>query len=102
MQIVFLRPPFPGRDDEVALDALRTRRLALGQFALGDAVGPVAEIVVRRRAELAGKALGHLLAGLAGLGAAHPGLAAVTERAERRRNRAGRLLAELVAADAVD
>src|SRR5262249_20098597 len=102
VQIILLGAPLPRCDDEVALDALWARRLALGEFALGDALGPVAEVVIRRGAELAGKALRHLLARLAGLGAAHPGLTAVTERAERRRDCARRLLANLVAANAVD
>src|SRR5262249_60992401 len=88
--------------DQVALVALRVWRFVLGKFALGNAVGPVAEIVVRRAAKLAGNALGHLLARLTGLDAAHPGLAAVAERPERRRDRARGFLAELVAADAVD
>ena len=36
---IFLRvAPVPGRDDDVALEPLRPRRLVLGQLALGDAV----------------------------------------------------------------
>ena len=96
------RRPVPGGDDEVALDAGRPRRLVLRQLALGDAVGPVAEILVRHAAELAGDAVGHHLAGLAGGDAAHPGVLAGLELAELRRDGAGRLLAELMAADAVD
>ncbi len=51
--------------------------------------------------ELAGDAVGHHLAGLAGLDAAHPGVGAAVELAELRRDGAGRLLAELMTTDAV-
>ena len=102
VQILVRRRPVPGGDDDVALDAGRPLRLVLGQFALRDAVGPVAEILVRHAAELAGEAVGHHLAGLAGGDAADPGVGAGIELAELRRNRAGRFLAELMAADAVD
>ena len=67
VQILVGRRPVPGGDDEIALDARGPRRLVLRQLALGDAVGPVAEILVGRAAELAGDAVGHHLAGLAGL-----------------------------------
>ena len=76
--------------------------LLLRQLALGDAVGPLAEILERRAAEVAGELVGHLLAGLAGLDAPHPGLLARLKWP----NCAGivrvSLLAELVAADAAD
>src|SRR5262249_37874171 len=52
--------------------------------------------------ELSGKPVGHVFAGLAGLDAALPCFLSRLELAERRRNRAGRLLPELMAADAVD
>ena len=81
---------------------VRPRRLVLGQFALRDAIGPVAEVFVRHAAELAGDAVGHHLAGLAGGDAADPGIRARVELAELRRDRARRFLAELMAADAVD
>ena len=42
------------RNDQVALDALRPLRLCMRQFAIGDAVGPIAEIFQRHAAELAG------------------------------------------------
>ena len=101
VQVLVRRRPVPGGDDEIALDAGRPLRLVLRQFALGDAVGPVAEILVRRAAELAGDAVGHHLAGLAGLDAANPGVRAEVELAELRRDRARRFLAELMTADAV-
>src|SRR5262249_24375864 len=75
---------------------------ALRQLALGDAVGPVAEIFERDAAELSGNPVGHLLAGLPGLDAAHPRFCAGLELAEGGRDRPGRLLAQLMAADAVD
>src|ERR1700674_1569918 len=72
----------------------------MGQFALGDAVGPVAEILVGCAAELARRDVDHQLAGLSGLGAADPGLFAGFEIPERLRDRARGQLAELMAADA--
>ena len=101
VQILVGRRPVPGGDDEIALDAGRARRLVLRQFALGDAVGPVAEILVRRAAELTGDAVGHHLAGLAGGDAALPCLGAGVELAELRRDRARGLLAELMTTDAI-
>ena len=80
----------------------RPRRLGLGQFALGHAVGPVAEIFERHAAELSGKPVHHPLAGLPRGDAAHPCLLAGFEFAERGRDRAGRFLAKLMAADAID
>ncbi len=94
--------PLPRRDDDVALDALRPRRLAFRQLALGDAVGPFAEIFERYAAELAGNPVDHELAGLPGGDAAHPCLGAGLELAELRRDGARRFLPELMAADAVD
>ena len=76
--------------------------LAMRQLALGDAVGPVAEILERRAAEVPGELVHHLLAGLARLHAAHPRLLARLELAERRRDRARGQLAQLMAADAAD
>src|SRR5204863_8299648 len=91
----------PRSNADVSLDALRTRRLRLGQLALRDAIGPVAEILIGSATELAGDAVGHLLARLAGLQPAHPRILAVNV-AELCRNGASRLVAKLVAADAVD
>ena len=100
VQIVLLVEPVPGGDDDVALDALRPLRLRLRQLALGDAVRPLAVILERHAAELAGQEVDHLLAGLAGLHAPHPRLGGGFERPEALRDRAGRELAELMAADA--
>ena len=97
-----LRAPLPRRDDDVALDALRPRRLVLGQLALGDAVGPIAEILERHAAELSGNPVRHELAGLSGGDAAHPRVRTGLELAELRRDGARRFLPELMAADAVD
>ena len=84
--------PLPRRDDDVALDALRPRRLALRQLALGDAVGPFAEILERHAAELSGNPVDHELAGLPGGDAAHPRVRASLELAELRWNGARRFL----------
>src|SRR4029077_8938769 len=94
--------PFPRRDDHVALDATRPRRLALGQFAFCNAVGPVAEILERHTAEFTREAVDHPFAGLPRRNAAHPGLLARLELAKGSRNGAGRFLAKLMAADAID
>src|SRR5262249_34861222 len=102
MQILLLGAPLPRADDDVALDALWPRRLGLRQLALADAVSPFAQILERRAAEIPRQLVGHLLAGLAGLDAAHPGFFSRLELAERRRDRAGRQLAQLMAADAAD
>ena len=99
---LLLRAPLPRRDDDVALDALRPRRLVLGQLALGDAVGPIAEILERHAAELSGNPVHHELAGLSGGDAAHPRFRTGLELAELRRDGARRFLPELMAADAVD
>src|SRR3954454_11296152 len=102
MQVFIRRGPIPGGDDEVALDARRARRLVLRQFALGDAIGPIAEILVRHAAELPGDAVRHHLAGLPGRDAADPGILAGLERSELRGDGAGGFLAELMTADAID
>lgn len=64
--------PCPGGDHQVALDALRARRLALRQFALGDTVRPVAKVFQRRAAEGTGLPR-HFLAGEPGLQTPDPG-----------------------------
>ena len=74
VQILLVVVPVAQRDHDVALDALRPRRLGKRQFALGDALGPVAEILERHAAELAGGDGDHVLAGLAGLDATDPGV----------------------------
>ena len=102
VEIVLLGAPLPGSDHDVALDALRPLRLGEGQLALGDAIGPLAVVLVRHRGEIAGELVGHLLARLAGLQATHPCLFRRPDVRERRRNGARGSLAELVAADAAD
>ena len=48
MQVGFRIGPVPLRDDDVALDALRTRRRLGGQFAVRDTGGPIGKL--RQRA----------------------------------------------------
>src|SRR5262249_3392715 len=91
MEICLLGAPLPLGHDYVALDALRARRLALGQLALGDAVGPIAEILERHAGELAGEPIHHELAGLSGGHPAYPRFLMGLELAELGRNGAGRL-----------
>ena len=101
VQILLVVVPVAQRDHDVALDALRPRRLCIGQLALRHALGPVAEILERHAAKLTGGDGDHVLAGLAGLDAAHPRLFVGLDRVHvELRNRAGRQLAELMAADA--
>ena len=82
VQVLLLVHPVAQRDDDVALDALRPLRLRVRQLALGDAVGPVAEVLERRIAEV-GQLAEHLLAGLARLHAPLPRLCPGGERAKR-------------------
>ena len=101
MQVVLLVHPVAQRDDDVALDALRPLRLGVRQLALGDAVGPVAEVLERRAAEIAGQLQLTIIS---------PAWPDCTRRiqassddanvAEASRNRARREVAELMAADA--
>ena len=102
VQIFVGRRPFPRGDDDVALDAGRPLRLVLRQFALGDTIGPVAEILVRHPAKLAGDAIRHHLAGLPGRDATNPCLLMRLEFSKLRGDRPRRFLTELMAADAVD
>ena len=99
MQILLLVAPVPCRDDDVALDARWALRLCLRQFAIGDALRPVAKIFVRRAAKLAGENAHHGLAALPRLRAAHPRILVVLVISKPRRNRARRQLSKLVAAD---
>ncbi len=72
VQIFFGAAPIPFRDHDIALDALRPRRLGGRQLAIGDAVGPLAEIFERHAAELAGKHVHHERRGLAATARAAP------------------------------
>ena len=83
VQVVLLVHPVAQRDDDVALDALRPLRLGERQFALGDAVGPVA-VVGERRVAQGGQLVRSSAARLPRLHAAHPGVGTERERAERR------------------
>ena len=98
VEILLLVRPVPGGDHHIALEAGRPRRLGMGQFALGDPISPVAEILVGRAAELAGQDIHHELARLARLGATNPGLFTRLEVTERLRDRAGGRLPELMTA----
>src|SRR5947207_8857155 len=99
VQVLLRLAPLPRRDHDVALDALRPRRLTVWQFALGDAIGPVAEILERDAAEHLRQRVQHEGRGLARLHATDPRLLPRFERSERGRARAGRQLAQLMAAD---
>ncbi len=102
MQIFVRCGPFPRSDDDIPFFAFGAWWLALGKLAFGNAIGPVAEILVRDATKLPGDPVCHLLTGLAGLYAPLPGFGARVEFPQRCRNRARRFLSDLVAADAVD
>jgi hypothetical protein len=64
--------PFPRCDDDITLLTFGARWFVLGQFSLGNPIGPVAEILVWHAAKLSGDPVRHLLPGLAGLNASLP------------------------------
>ena len=74
VKIFLVVAPIPGRDHDIALDALRPRRLGARQLALGDAIGPVAEIFERHAAEFAGEQIDHQSAPPGRTGCAAPRL----------------------------
>src|SRR5215510_7019675 len=102
MQVLLLGAPLPPRHDDVALESLWPRRLAVRQLALGDAFRPVGVILERCAAEVLGKLGQHLLAGLPRLNATHPRLFVRLEFPQSRRQRARGLLTQRVTADAAD
>jgi len=93
-------PPIPGRHDDVALDALRPRRLGERQLAVGDAIGPVAEIFEWNAAKFAGQWIDHQSRRLTGLDAPNPCVFVAFELAQCRRDGPRRQLPELMTADA--
>ena len=64
MQIRLGCRPVPQRDDDVAFDALRPRRLGRRQLAGGDAIGPLAEQLQRALRVEPADVRGHIGAGL--------------------------------------
>src|SRR4029077_15672123 len=100
VKVLILVAPIPGGDNDIAFDALRPRRLSERQFALDDAIGPVAEIFERHTAELAGKWIDHRRRGLTGLNAAHPRFFTAFELAQCRWDGPRCELTKLMAPDA--
>ena len=97
VQVVLGIGEIPLRDDDVALAALRPRRLRGRQFAGRDAVGPVGvELERARRVDAADRGR-HVVHGLAGQDAPRPGILRL-HVGEHRRDRARRLVAERVTA----
>src|SRR5258705_14021500 len=94
--MLLVSQPLEG-DDDVAFDALRTRRLGMRQLALRDAVGPFAQILVPERSERE-KLARHLFTRLAGHRAAHPRLG--TRQIEGGGNGPRGLLPQLMTTDA--
>src|SRR5262249_59512866 len=72
VQVLLRIAPFPRRHDDVALDTLWPWRLHGRQFALGDAIGPVAEVLERRAAEHLRERVQHEGRGLTRLYATNP------------------------------
>src|SRR5260370_35253289 len=72
--------------------------VATWKVARGDAAGPIGEIGQRRGTELAGNDVHHVLAGLAGLNAAHPRV--LGGGSEYGRDRTRRQRSHLMTADA--
>ncbi len=99
MQVLLLVHPVAQRDDDVAFDALRPRRLGKRQFTLRNPLGPVAVV---RKGHLAkpGQLRQHHRAGLARLHPAAPRVGVRGECAKRWRDGARRELSELMATDA--
>ncbi len=97
VQIVGRRAPVPQRDDHVALEPRRARRLRLRQLAGGDAVGPVGEILQRMLGIELADVADHDFGGRTDLHAVGPGRKRAVELAELGFDHARRLVAELVA-----
>src|SRR5262249_57711193 len=89
--------PVPHRDHDVALDALRPRRLRLRQFAGGDPVGPVGEIAYGTRSINFADVADHDLGRRPDLQPMRPGRVARVELAQRLPDEPRRLVAELMA-----
>src|SRR5512132_464823 len=90
MEVMLVIEPIPGRDDDVALDALRARRLRMGQLPFGDAVRPVGQIADRRSAELFDGGREHRYSSLSRLDAAKPRFLGIFERWEGMRHVLGK------------
>src|SRR5262249_48915681 len=95
MHIAGGRAPIPRRDHDVALDALRARRLVERQLAGRNPIRPLAPQLERMRAEPVHD-VDHLRQGLAGLDAPLPRLGGVLELAQILRDRSGAFGAERV------
>ena len=100
VKIFLVIMPIAQSHDDIALDALRTRGLGMGQLAIGDPLGPVAQIFEGDRIQFTRHEIDHAFAGLTGLDSPHPGVFMAGEFTEGLGNGAGCELAELMAAHA--
>ena len=98
MQVRLRSRPVPQGEHDVALGALRPRRLAGRQLAGGDAIRPVTEELQRARVAHPAEVGGHLRQRLPRLDAALPGVRRRREVAKLFRDGAHRLGADRVAA----
>ena len=82
MQVMLVVEPIPGSDNDVALDALRSRWLRMGQLALRDPIRPVRKIRENRGAQLFDGRREHGYTALTRLDAAKPSLYGIGELTE--------------------
>ena len=92
MQVVLLVHPVPQRHHDIALHALRPLRLGVRQFAFGDTVAPIRQVLDGKRTH-ARQLADHEFGGLARLHAAHPNLFGRGKLPQTRLNRSRRELA---------
>ena len=88
--------PIPHRDDDVALDTLRTRRGDLRNRAGRNPVGPLGKHLERALAAHAVEPVDHVAARLTGLNAAIPRVHGAGKRPQLLRDFAGGLVAKLM------
>ena len=95
-----LAAPVPQGQHDIPLDALWPRRLRKRQLALGDPIGPVAEILERQLRVEAADRTDHIVLCLSRLNAPRPCFRRIIEMAERGGDRARAEGADPVAGDA--
>src|SRR5262249_35012929 len=96
MQVSLWIAPFPRGDDDVAFNTLRPWRLGVRQLALGDAIGPITEVLEWGAPKISGQGIHHQGCGLSRLYPTNPGLFPRLELAKRARDRARCKLPQLM------
>src|SRR5215470_1149343 len=100
MQVGLWIAPFPRGDDDVALDTLWPWRLGVRQLALGDAIGPISEVLERGAPKVSSQGIYHQGRSLSRLHPTYPGIFARLELAKLGRDRARCKLPQLVTSHA--